>query len=227
MNSHFRTRAIAVAMSTILLAALVPAATAAAATTTPVSRPQVVTAALSGYSPCGLHDNYHAYYASTAVTLKDVSWTHTPSKFHLTADASGTVSITHSQTFTASATITAGIKGDASVIFASAEASAGVSLTALGTVTDSTTITLSVVNHKSSDQHYVMYDGIQEAIGSWTEYQCQYVSNMAEYLWKSVGSGYWDSWVVQLYGVLNCADRTSIIKEYGSWNVEGAAAASC
>jgi len=168
-----------------------------------------------------------ATYVDTAVTTKNITWTHNLVVATVAAHGSATRTLTVSRTLTAGISLTAGVEAEAGVIFASAKTSVGFTLKAEGSRTDSDSISATANNTTSSIKDYVFFDGTKRGVGTWRLWKCQYDSHIAEWLYRVVGNGGWDSWNIQFYGVLDCDTDAAVKTKYGSFSVQYAAVASC
>lgn len=175
---------------------------------------------------CGPSTN-GATYVTTAVTTKNITWTHNLVVATVAAHGSATRTLTVAKQLTASVTVSTGVEAEAGVIFASAKASVGFSLKAEGSRTDTDSISATANNTTSSIKDYVFFDGTKRGVGTWKLYKCQYDGHIAEWLYRVVGTGNWDSWNIQFYGVLDCDTDSAVKTKYGSFSVQYAAVASC
>jgi len=164
---------------------------------------------------------------TTSVTSKDVTWTHKLVVASLAPGASVSRTLTSTTTLTATVTFTAGVKAEAGAIIAKAETSFGFQLQGSGSHTDTESVTLSKTNTSSSIKSYVFFDGTRRGIGKWVQLKCQFDSRIAEWVYKSIGTGAWDSWEIQNTGVLDCASDAAVKTKFGSFSVEYVAVASC
>ena len=183
--------------------------------------PMSITAQVALAAPTVCDPNSTWY--DVAVTSKDILNTYAFEYVTLAPGASTSQTITHTTTYTASVTVSAGTKGSASVIFANAEVSLGFQVQAAGSTTATNSLTLSTSNTTSSTHTWVFYGATKRGVGTWKGHKCSSNGQVV----TTTGSGSWGSWDANHRGVLRCDSDTSILNQYGSFSPEYKAVKSC
>jgi hypothetical protein len=156
-----------------------------------------------------------------SVTSTDLLFTHNLAYASLAPGGNASRTITVSNTYTGSITITVGTSAEGSIIIAKASLEVGFSLKGEYSRTDSDSHTDGITNNTSNNHKYVFFEGTKNATGRFTQYYCSV--GVA----KVRSSGTWKSWHGMDFGVLRCDQDARIATDFGAWSIEHEAVLTC